>query len=65
MTQTTQILKHLEKRPITALEALKKYGCLRLAARINDLRRNGHNIVSTMMHFGDKKFAMYQLARKK
>lgn len=65
MTQSQQILKHLQDRPITPLEALSKYGCLRLAARINDLRKDGHNIVSTMMYFGEKKFALYQLMRKK
>jgi hypothetical protein len=31
---------------LTALEALKMMGVFRLAARIEDLRRKGHNIVT-------------------
>ena len=30
--------------PITSLEALKLYGCLRLAGRIYDLKQKGHDI---------------------
>ena len=33
---------------ITPLEALRDYGCYRLASRINDLRREGLNIVKRM-----------------
>lgn len=29
---------------LTSLEALKKFGCMRLASRINDLRNKGYNI---------------------
>lgn len=29
---------------ITSLEALYKFGCLRLASRISDLRERGHSI---------------------
>lgn len=49
MTQNEQILLHLkENETITALDALD-YGILRLAARIADLRRQGHKITSTLM----------------
>lgn len=34
---------------LTALEALEDAGCLRLAARIKDLRDEGHNIVTEMV----------------
>lgn len=47
MSQNTDILNHLQKGPITTLEALNKYGCFRLASRINDLRRQGHEIITT------------------
>jgi hypothetical protein len=48
MTQNEQILQHLkENETITALDALD-YGIMRLAARIADLRRQGHKITSTM-----------------
>lgn len=44
MTQTEQILAHLKRAPLTPLIALQRYGCFRLAARINDLRMAGHSI---------------------
>ncbi len=34
-------------KALTALDALRKFGCLRLAARIADLRDDGVRIVST------------------
>ena len=35
-SQTTEILSHLKQhKTITAIEALKLYGCFRLAARIS------------------------------
>lgn len=45
MSQREQILKHLnEKGSITPLDALRYYGCLRLSARIYELRKDGHDI---------------------
>lgn len=44
LTQSDQILMHLKHGPITPLEALHRYGCFRLAARILELREQGHNI---------------------
>ena len=50
MTQTQCILKHLEDHgSITALEALQHYGCMRLGARIWDLKRDGHDIRREMV----------------
>lgn len=47
--QTRTILNHLEKRgSISPMEALMGYGCMRLAARIHELRNAGFNI-QTMM----------------
>ena len=47
-SQTDQILKHLEGGgSITAIEALNRFTCFRLAARIADLRRRGISINST------------------
>ena len=47
-TQCERILRHLRDfGSITSLEAIGEYGILRLASRINDLRRQGHRIVST------------------
>jgi hypothetical protein len=45
MSQNSEILSHLKTgRTITALEALKKFGTMRLAARIDELRIAGNNI---------------------
>ena len=65
MTQTQWILETLRKRPLTPLEALHGCGCLRLAARILDLKNQGHNIVREMVTDGEKTFARYRLARSK
>lgn len=56
MSQTTQIQRHLEKgKSITPIQALNKYGCFRLAARIADLRNNGMNIKTTIIKLKNKK----------
>lgn len=45
MRQVDMILNHLETiGPLTQLEALQKYGCGRLGARIWDLRHAGFPI---------------------
>ena len=59
--QSDLILKHLRRGPITAIEALNRYGCFRLAARVKDLRNSGHDIVTEMVKLGDKKHASYYL----
>lgn len=45
LSQTDAIYSHLQSgNKLTALEALDKFGCARLAARIKDLKDRGHNI---------------------
>lgn len=47
MTQCERILRHLEDYgSITSLEAMSEYGIMRLASRINDLRKRGYPIVT-------------------
>ena len=49
MTQTAKILEHIERYgSITPLDALKEYGCMRLASRVSDLKRAGFQIVREM-----------------
>ena len=44
-SQTSKILKHLQRGwSLTPIQALSKFGCNRLAARIRDLREMGHPI---------------------
>lgn len=46
---------------ITPLEALHKFGCFRLGARIADLRKAGYNIETKMVEENGKRFAQYRL----
>lgn len=47
MTQKDKVLQHLQEHgSITPLEALKEYDCMRLGARIYDLKRAGHRITT-------------------
>jgi len=47
MTQCELILRHLRKGyGITQLDALRWYGCARLASRIHDLKEDGHKIIA-------------------
>lgn len=51
----------LTGRAITPLEALQEFGCLRLAARISDLRRTGMDIECRQVTRNGKRFARYRL----
>lgn len=64
-TQTQKIRDWLARgRSLTALDALREFGCLRLAARINDLRREGLEIVTDMVEVDGKKFARYTMRNR-
>jgi len=69
MTQQTQVLKHLKKEPLTPLVALRKYGTLRLAALVFNLKDEGYNIVTDRVNVGSKKnpkfVAQYSLLKNK
>jgi hypothetical protein len=61
-SQNLQIRKHLESgKTITPLEALRMYGCLRLGARICDLRQDGLPVKTEIKRNGKKRFAEYSL----
>lgn len=63
MTQTDAILTALkEGRTLTPLDALSEFGCLRLAARVRDLRDAGHPIETTIeTNDNGKRFARYAM----
>ena len=48
---------------ITPIEALHKFGCFRLAARIADLRSEGLKIVTSYIDHNGKRYACYKLKR--
>lgn len=66
-TQTEAILAHLKSgRTITPMDALNLYGCMRLGARIFDIRHMGYDISMTLQtvknRFGHTvSFAQYKL----
>lgn len=62
MKQTDAIRAHLlSGRDITPLQALDSYGCFRLAARIDELRKTGMNIETITETRNGKKFARYRI----
>jgi len=63
-SQNKLIRAHLESgKSITALEALKHFGCLRLSGRIHNLRHDqGLPIRSRMVERNGKRVAEYSLS---
>ncbi len=62
MTQTTWVQSQLKRgHKITPLLALRKAGILRLAARVEELRRDGMRIKSKIITKHSKRFAEYSL----
>jgi len=63
ITQNRQILGHLRLHgTITPQEAMRKYGCFRLGARIYELKQLGHNISSELVKSRNcKHFSRYTL----
>ena len=50
MTQNQQIANYLNNgKAITPIQALNKFNCFRLAARISDLRNDGMNIITKIV----------------
>lgn len=65
MTQNDLVLEHLiDGKSITPLDALNLYGCFRLGARVNDLRKQGYDIRTEMIKDGRKRYARYFMAAK-
>lgn len=67
-TQTEAILQYMkEGNSITAFEALNLFGCMRLAARIGDLRADGYVIesrpVKVNTRIGQTTVARYRLVQ--
>jgi hypothetical protein len=66
MSQTQIILELLEKGPVTLPVARAAAGCERLAARIKDLRDDGHVIETVALRLPNgKTVAEYHLRKKK
>ena len=65
-SQTHDILVHLfSQGPLTPMDALVRYGCFRLGARIHELRMLGVPIVTKIIKQGGKRYAEYRLEDEK
>lgn len=63
-TQNEQILTYLSKgKGLTPIDALNKFGCFRLAARISDLRTQGYTIWTNTVTKNGKTFASYKMTK--
>lgn len=63
MTQNDAIAQYLATgAELTPIEALDKFRCFRLAARIHDLRAQGLPITERIVRNGEKHWAAYRLA---
>ena len=65
-TQNDKILEYMKKHgSITSLEAVRNFGCLRLAARISDLRKMGNvidrELITVHTRDGKTRVAEYSL----
>lgn len=62
LSQNDKILKHLKKgKKISPLQALRDFGCMRLAARVFDLRERGNYIVKDSRNQAGTVYAVYRL----
>ena len=70
LSQCERIIRHLQDYgSITSLEAMKEYGIMRLASRINDLKNRGYKIISitekSKNRYGEPtKYSVYMLTEK-
>ena len=65
MTQNQEILRYLRRgRSLTPLSALNLFGCLRLGARVHDLKRQGVKIKTQMVSLSSsKRIAQYAIEK--
>jgi hypothetical protein len=70
-SQCNKIISHIKEHgSITSLDAIKNYGILRLASRVNDLKRRGFPIEATMVTGENRdgetvRYAVYTLTEDK
>jgi len=62
MSQATRILAHLKAgKKLTPLQALQKFGCLRLSGRVLELRQAGYQIKTRLVRKGRSRVAEYSI----
>ena len=61
-TQTELILAALLKgESLSQLEALQRFGCMRLGARILEIKKRGYDVEARAVSNGEKHFVRYRL----
>lgn len=64
MSYENAVLRHLKTEgKISQLQALREFGCMRLAAVVHRLRQSGHKIVTTYRNQNGKQYAVYRLEK--
>ena len=62
--QNRAILNYLESGgSLSPIEALNRFQCFRLAARVRDLRKAGHDIQTKTVKEDGKKYAVYSIPK--
>ena len=67
VSQCKRVLQYMEDEgSITSLDAIREFGCMRLASRISDLKRAGYPIIREMEtnhnRYGEQiRYARYRL----
>jgi len=65
MSQNATVLAYLKTgRKLTPIGALVDFGIYRLAARVNQLRNEGHPITTAWVQRKNKRYASYTLEAK-
>lgn len=62
MTQHEMLLKRMSKWT-TSLDALNYCGCMRLAARVQEMKANGLIIIDKWVEQGGKRYKSYKLVK--
>lgn len=63
LTQQQQVVQRLQQGWTTALDALNDCGCMRLAARVLELRQDGLKVDDKWVNANGKKFKAYRLVK--
>jgi hypothetical protein len=62
VSQSSRILQALQRGDrLTPMDALDRFGCFRLAARIDDLKKHNHDIRAELVKRGDAVVAEYSM----
>ena len=63
LTQQQQVTQQLKQGWTTALDALKDCGCMRLAARVQEMRQDGLSVIDKWVEINGKRFKAYRIVK--